>query len=116
MADLSPERYMRKVRTLLLAAGRVGVSQYELNQKTRTKFFHLVDLLQILDEWENRQWVQKFKMRVNGKRPTIMWRATTELVAGFANVHLKGISPESEMVDLESPSEPLEIDAFRYRT
>lgn len=116
MAELSHDRYMKKIRTLLLAAGRIGVSQYDLNQKTRTKFFALNDLLQVLNEWENRQWVQKFKMRVNGKRPTTMWRATTELVAGFANVHLKGVTPEAEMVDLENPKEPLEIDAFQYRT
>lgn len=113
MANLSHERYMMKIRTLLVSAGRVGISQYDLNQATRTHFFKLPDLLQVLNEWEQRQWVQQFKIR-KASRPSIMWRGTTELVAGFANVHLKGVTPE--MVFEENPKEPLEIDAFRYRT
>lgn len=117
-------RYMNKIRQLLLGAGRRGISQYELNQKTRTKILALDDLIQILNEWEAKQWVQTFQIRVNGTKKTKMWRATTELVAGFQNVHLRGITPKSEFVDLppsssdspeESPSVSSKISAFQYR-
>lgn len=118
----SHPRYMQKIRLLLLGAGRKGISQYELNQKTRTKIFGLTDLLQILNEWETKQWVQTFKIRVNGNKKTVFWRATTELVAGFQNVHLRGITPKAEFVNVPepvqegSPEEPSKIDAFRYRS
>lgn len=72
-------RYMSKIRTILLGAGIEGISQYHLNQKVRTKFFDVNDLNLILDEWEKREWVQKFKMNKWAKRPTVIWRATTKL-------------------------------------
>lgn len=110
-------RYMLKIRQLLLGAGKKGMSQYELNQKTRTKHFKLPDMLQILEEWERKQWVQRFQIRVNGTKKTITWRATTELVAGFQNVHLRGITPKSEFVtaEEENPEEQSKISAFQFR-
>ncbi len=114
--NIDHSRYTNKIRQLLLGAGRVGISQYDLNQRTRTKFFKLPDMLQILEDWEARQWVQKFQIRVNGTRKTTMWRATTELVAGFQNVHLRGVTPKAEFAaEPESPSEETKISAFRFR-
>ena len=115
MHNANHQRYMNKIRSLLLGANREGISQYDLNQATRTKHFNVSAMLQILEEWERKQWVQSFKVRIYGKRPTTMWRATTLLVEGFQNVHLRGITPHSVMVE-PSEKEELEIDAFRYRT
>lgn len=72
-------RYMVKVRQLLLGAGIEGISQYNLNQAVRTRAFNVEDLMLILNEWEKREWVQQFKMKLWAKRPTTIWRATTKL-------------------------------------
>lgn len=113
MHNANQQRYAEKVRQLLIGAGLEGMSQYELNQKTRTRFFNVAALLQVLNEWERLGWVQAHRVRVYGTRKTTMWRATTKLVEGYANVHLRGITPD--IVTEESPKAPLEIDAFQLK-
>ena len=72
-------RYIEKLRYKLLAAGTQGLSQYELNQVTRTKVFSSNHMLEQLEEWEMKGWVQKFRVKGISKHPKTMWRATTAL-------------------------------------
>lgn len=104
-----------KIRTLLLGAGLDGVTQYDLNQATRTRTFNSTSLLQVLEEWEGKKWVQRFKTHIYGKRRTTVWRATKLLQAEFANVHLRGVTPDVPL-EKQSPSEPLAVNAFRFET
>lgn len=108
-------RYVAKIRNLLLGAGREGISQYHLNQATRTKTFDVNSLLQVLIEWEGKKWVQCFKTHIYGKRRTTIWRATQLLVDAYTNVHLKGVTPDVP-TEQQNPSEPLAINAFRFES
>lgn len=77
--NISRHRYATKLRQLLLGAGLEGISQYHLNQKSRTRAFSVSDMEEVLEDWLAKQWVQKFKVQLYAKRPTTMWRATTKL-------------------------------------
>lgn len=84
--------YIKKVRRNLLAANEDGITQHMLNQKVRTKIFGADDLLYLLEEWERRNWVQKFRARINSRHPSILWRATTLLRDDFS-VAIEGNLP-----------------------
>lgn len=71
--------YIERVRMCLITAGTTGISQHDLNQKTRTKIFQRDDMMAILLEWKGRGWVQSFKVKGMSKHPKTMWRATTKL-------------------------------------
>lgn len=95
---ISRYRYMAKLRHTLLGAGLEGISQFNLNQKVRTRYFGVPDMMEILSEWEDREWVQRFKTRLFAKRPTTIWRATTKLRDEWNNIRVEG----------ELPTEPVE--------
>lgn len=114
-------RYSIKLRQLLLGAGQRGMSQWELNQRTRTKVFSTNDMLAILVEWENKRWVESFRITVLGaKRPTTIWRASTLLRDEWAN-DFKLINPspvssnkdqdasQYQSADLVSKFRPFEV-------
>ena len=86
-------RYKTKLRHILLGAGLEGISQFNLNQKMRTRHFDVSDMNSILAEWEEKEWVQQFKLTMFTKRPTTMWRATTKLRDEWANIKIEGDLP-----------------------
>lgn len=88
--------YLTKLRHTLLAAGTQGLSQHDLNQKTRTKIFQKDDMLAALLEWENRDWVQRFKVTGISKHPKTMWRATTKLRDEWSSLHIDGELPTEQ--------------------
>jgi hypothetical protein len=83
----SKYRYTQKLRHILLGAGLEGISQFHLNQKSRTRIFSVSDMMEVLEEWESREWVQKFKTQLFAKRPTTIWRATTKLRDEWSTIH-----------------------------
>lgn len=85
--------FLAKLRHVLLAAGTQGLSQHELNQKTRTKIFQKDDMMAALTEWENRHWVQCFKMTGISRHPKTMWRATTKLRDEWSSLVIDGELP-----------------------
>lgn len=104
--------YLNKIRHVLLSAGTQGISQHMLNQLTRTKIFQTDDLLEALNEWENRHWVQAFKVKGLSKHPKTMWRATTKLRDEWSNliidgelptVAVDGATPDDEDPDFKKP-------------
>lgn len=87
--------YIKKVRRTLLAANIDGLTQHQLNQKVRTKIFGADDLIYLLEEWEKRNWVQKFRVRQNSHHPSILWRAT-ELLRDDFSVSVDGELPTAQ--------------------
>jgi hypothetical protein len=85
--------YLNKLRLVLLGAGTQGISQHDLNQKTRTKIFQSEDLSAALMEWESRGWVQSFKMTGLSKHPKTIWRATTKLRDDWSSLVIDGDLP-----------------------
>lgn len=79
MRHVNHYQYVQKVRHALLAAGEEGITQHNLNQKTRTKIFTSTDLDLVLEEFRTRKWVEEFRVRRLTKHRTIIWRATTLL-------------------------------------
>lgn len=86
-------KYLAKMRHTLLAAGTIGISQHDLNQKTRTKIFQKDDMMAALLEWEGRHWVQSFKVTGLSKHEKTMWRATTKLRDEWSSLHIEGDLP-----------------------
>ena len=85
--------YLSKLRHKLLSAGTTGISQYNLNQSTRTKVFQTDDMLEALQEWEHRGWVQSFRVTGLSKHPKTMWRATTKLRDEWSSLVIDGDLP-----------------------
>ena len=85
--------YLSKLRHVLLSAGTQGLSQHMLNQLTRTKVFQTDDMMEALQEWENRYWVQSFKVKGLSKHPKTMWRATTKLRDEWSSLVIDGELP-----------------------
>ena len=79
-------RYAEKVREVLLAADINGISQHELNQRTRTHLFGASDLAQLLDDWRHKRWVDLFVNPHNTKRPVKIWRASKLLLQDWPKV------------------------------
>ena len=102
---VSEWRYRVKIRQLLLGAGLEGISQYHLNQKTRTRHFSVEDMETVLSDWEEKEWVQKFKVQLFAKKPTTMWRATTKLRDEWNNITFDG----------DVPTEPVEKEVIPER-
>lgn len=71
--------YIQKLRRMLLGAGTVGLSQSDLNQRSRTKVFQVEHMLETLEEWKRRGWVQSFRVRGPSGHPMMIWRATNKL-------------------------------------
>lgn len=82
-------QYISKLRHILLASGTQGISQHELNQRSRTKVFTREHMLDTLEEWRLRDWVQAFKFAGLSKHPKTMWRATTRLRDDWSRFHLQ---------------------------
>lgn len=78
-------RYLERIRHMLLARGDRGISQHDLNQKVRVPKSQehdgttAADLRDILNNWQERRWVDKFNVTPFGKKPELRWRATTLL-------------------------------------
>lgn len=79
MRHVNHFQYVQKIRHALLAAGEEGITQHNLNQKTRTKIFTSTDLDLVLEGFKQRRWVEEFRVRRLTKHRIIMWRATTLL-------------------------------------
>ena len=76
----SSVRYAKKVRSILLSCGADGIKQSHLYLKTKTPSFPVQELLDLLEIWRMRQWVQRFQVTPLGSRRTAtIWRATTKL-------------------------------------
>lgn len=97
--------YISKVRLILLGSGTQGISQHDLNQKTRTKIFQTEHLLDLLEEWEKRQWVQKFRVRGHTGHAKMTWRATTKLRDDWSSLEIDG-----ELPTQASPGQTLDQD------
>jgi hypothetical protein len=91
-------QYISKVRRYLLGAGEQGISQSELNQKVRTRIYGADDLLELLEEWEKRSWVQKFRVKRGSRAVAYIWRATTLLRDDFS-VPIEGKLPIAAETD-----------------
>lgn len=85
--------FTKKLRLILLGAGTTGVAQHILNQKTRTKIFQRDQMVEILDEWQIRGWVQKFVVVGLSKHPKVVWRATTKLRDEWSSLQISGELP-----------------------
>lgn len=73
----------RSLRTKLIAAGSQGITQTEITQKCRTKLFGIPEIVEILDEWREKGFIQKFITKPShSKRPVTVWRAT-QLILGL---------------------------------
>jgi hypothetical protein len=73
-------RYVKRVRSVLLAAGEDGIKQRDLYYKVRTPSWGIDNLRDLLATWETAGWVQSFIIRpVGSKRNAQLWRATTLL-------------------------------------
>lgn len=71
-------QFAEHIRRELLAAGTTGITQREIQQRTRTPRFTLDDIKFVLEAWRKRGWVDKYHIRSRG--PTkILWRATQKL-------------------------------------
>lgn len=87
----------------MLASGTQGISQHDLNQATRTKIFQTEHLLDLLDEWERREWVQRFRVKGVSGWPKIMWRATTKLRDEWSSLQIDGELPTQALPGTDLP-------------
>ncbi len=73
--------FAARVRHQLLAAGVVGITFQELNQKVRTRVHPTADLRTLLNAWRRRKWVDHYQQQVqqHGGVPKQVWRATSLL-------------------------------------
>lgn len=82
----SDMRYAERVRQLLLAADSSGITQHDLNQRSRTKHYNAKTLEEMLEYWRTRRWVERFTNRHVAKRPITIWRATDLLLTEWPQV------------------------------
>lgn len=69
-------RYPEKVRNILIAAGSLGISAHDLNQKVRTPNYKVADLHYLLRAWHKRRWIDKFTVKEYRTSPKVLYRAT----------------------------------------
>lgn len=114
-------RYLERIRNILLARQDRGIGQHDLNQKVRVpKSQHhegtsAADLRQILNNWHERRWVDKFEVTPYGSKPEQRWRATTLLRdewGPFIEVHRLATAFAAGEVSID----PSVLDAFQERT
>lgn len=85
-----------KVRTILLAAGRDGISQSRLS-RTVQHYINGADLANLLDIMHELELVQQFEIRVALGRPKKLWRATTLLAtAGIIEKVIDKFDPSED--------------------
>lgn len=64
------------LRELLIKAGTQGLKQYQITSQLQ-RYGSAKVLRDMLEDWELKQWVQRFEMPRKNWRPTTVWRATT---------------------------------------
>ncbi len=114
-------RYLERIRNVLLARQDRGIGQHDLNQKVRVPKSQnhegttAADLRQILNNWHERRWVDRFEVTPYGQKPEQRWRATTLLRDEwhrFIEVHRLAIAFAAGEVSID----PSAIDASPERT
>ncbi len=90
--------YQQKIRRVLLGAGLAGISRSKLNQKTRTRVFSAPQLIEIIDGWRAKGWVEVF-MVPNQYRDETIYRATTALRDEFSSFSVEGELPTGPSSD-----------------
>lgn len=76
-------RLKAKLRQELLGAGLDGYKHVDLILKCRTKIFKQPEIMEILNDWNNRDLIQRFEVRMaHSKKPVTIWRATKLLIDG----------------------------------
>ena len=73
----------RNLRVKLIGAGSQGIPHSKLTQQCKTRLFSIDDIIEILEEWREKGFVQKFVTKPShSKRPVTVWRAT-QLILGL---------------------------------
>ena len=102
-------RYVERVRHLLIAAGTMGITFQDLNQKVRTPNPPSSDLRTLLEAWRKRRWVDNFTRPTTG-HPIQIWRATQLMLDQWPQV------AQALEALVYSPGLPLAQDASASRT
>lgn len=114
-------RYLERIRNVLLARQDRGIGQHALNQKVRVPKSQqhegttAADLRQIMENWHERRWVDKFEVTPYGQKPERRWRATTLLRDEwhlFLEIHRLATAFAAGEVSID----PSVLDAFQGKT
>lgn len=114
-------RYLERIRNILLARQDRGIGQHQLNQKVRVpKSQHhdgtsAADLRQVLHNWHERRWVDRFEVTPYGQKPEQRWRATT-LLRDEWHIALKVHQLAVAFAAGEVLIDPSALDAFQTKS